>query len=38
MPELKAEFLNIAKNGRVESELFPLIKKEKKAKKKNTEE
>jgi arylsulfatase A len=38
MPELKAEFLNIAKNGRVESDIFPLIKKEKKAKKKNTEE
>jgi arylsulfatase A len=38
MPELKAEFLKIAKNGRVESDLFPLIKKEKKAKKKNTEE
>jgi arylsulfatase A-like enzyme len=38
MSELKAEFLNIAKNGRVESDIFPLIKKEKKAKKKNTEE
>jgi arylsulfatase A-like enzyme len=38
MPELKAEFLNIAKNGRIESDIFPLIKKEKKAKKKNTEE
>ena len=38
MPELKAQFLDIAKNGRVESELFPLIKKEKKAKKQKTEE
>lgn len=38
MPELKAQFLEIAKNGRVESDLFPLIKKEKKAKKQSTEE
>lgn len=38
MPELKAQFLDIAKNGRVESELFPLIKKEKKAKKQTIEE
>jgi len=30
MPDLKAQFLDIAKNGRVESELFPLIKKPKK--------
>jgi hypothetical protein len=35
MPDLKAQFLDIAKNGRVESELFPLIKK---AKKKISEE
>lgn len=38
MPELKAQFLDIAKNGRVESELFPLIKKEKKTKKQTSEE
>jgi len=36
MPELKAQFLEIAKTGRVESELFPLIKKN--TKKKKTEE
>jgi arylsulfatase A len=38
MPELKAEFLSLAKTARVESKIFPLIKGEKKSKKKNTEE
>lgn len=38
MPELKAEFLNLAKTARVESKIFPLIKGEKKSKKKTIEE
>jgi arylsulfatase A len=38
MPELKAEFLNLAKTARVESKIFPLIKGEKKPKKKTTVE
>lgn len=38
MPELKAEFLSLAKTARVESKIFPLIKPEKKSKKKTTEE
>lgn len=38
MPELKAEFLSLAKTARVESKIFPLIKPEKKPKKKKTEE
>ena len=37
-PVVKAEFLNLAKTARVESEIFPLIKKEKKDKQKKTEE
>jgi arylsulfatase A-like enzyme len=32
MPELKAEFVKIAQTARVESEIFPLVKKAKKAK------
>jgi arylsulfatase A-like enzyme len=32
MPELKAEFIKIAQTARVESEIFPLVKKAKKAK------
>jgi hypothetical protein len=35
MPELKAEFVKIAQTARVESEIFPLVKKAKKAKIKN---
>lgn len=38
MPELKEEFLNLAKTARVESELFPLIKKERKQRNKTAEE
>ena len=32
MPELKAEFVKLAQTARVESEIFPLVKKAKKAK------
>jgi arylsulfatase A-like enzyme len=33
LPQLKSEFLELAKTARIESELFPLIKKTKKTKK-----
>jgi hypothetical protein len=33
-PQLKSEFLDIAKSAHIESDLFPLIKKQKKSKQK----